>query len=184
MIINLTQHASTPEQRTFEPANKSAVQALLTFEYLPTAAEIGARAVKLAVIAAESCATSAMIGGAPYLMPALKAALHAVGVQPLYAFSSRESVDQVQADGTIRKVAVFRHLGFVEAPKRDWEAYSMYADLNRVQSYLDTSAGRACAAVHALLGVAPKVAYCGNCGTLALGNAGDDCVCGGNLCGI
>jgi hypothetical protein len=31
----------------------------------------------------------------------------------VYAFSRRESTEAVQEDGSVRKVAVFRHLGFV-----------------------------------------------------------------------
>lgn len=49
-------------------------------------------------------------------MGALERALIAKGVKPVYAFSARESVDHVQADGSVRKVAVFRHLGFVSGP--------------------------------------------------------------------
>jgi hypothetical protein len=55
-----------------------------------------------------------MIGGAPYLMGALEKALRECGFTPVYAFSKRESIDQPQPDGSVRKVAVFRHLGFVE----------------------------------------------------------------------
>ena len=35
------------------------------------------------------------------------------GINPVYAFSVRESEEQVQADGSVKKVAVFRHRGFV-----------------------------------------------------------------------
>jgi hypothetical protein len=54
-----------------------------------------------------------MIGGAPYLMAPLEVALRAHGITPLYAFSVRESVEQTQPDGSVRKIAVFRHGGFV-----------------------------------------------------------------------
>jgi hypothetical protein len=37
------------------------------------------------------------------------------GITALYSFSTRESVDQPQPDGSVRKVAVFRHTGWVEA---------------------------------------------------------------------
>jgi hypothetical protein len=56
----------------------------------------------------------AMVGGAPYLMPYLERALKAKDISPIYAFSKRESIDQVQPDGSVRKVAVFRHAGWVE----------------------------------------------------------------------
>jgi len=117
MILNLTQHAASQEQveaGVIEPQNKEAVKSLLTFKTLPTATEIAERAGKLAIIASESGCESAMIGGAPFLMGALQETLSGFGVKPVYAFSQRESVDQTQADGSVRKVAVFRHLGFVE----------------------------------------------------------------------
>ena len=47
-------------------------------------------------------------------LPELEAALRQQGFTPLYAFSVRESADQTQPDGSVRKVAVFRHVGFVE----------------------------------------------------------------------
>ncbi len=113
MIINLTQHVGTPEQGVTEPPNKLEVQDLLTFGDLPSAREIYARASALASIALNTGADSAMIGGAPYLMSALESALMDVGVQPLYAFSVRESIEQTDPDGSTRKVAVFRHKGWV-----------------------------------------------------------------------
>ena len=62
---------------------------------------------------ADAVFLSAMIGGAPWMMSALEGALLDAGVQPVYAFSVRESVEQVQPDGSVRKVNVFRHVGFV-----------------------------------------------------------------------
>lgn len=116
MIINLTQHISTPEQGCIEPKDKSAVQALLTMDTLPTEAEILDRAMQLAQIAAlEHGAEEAMIGGAPWLMGPLERALVALGTRPVYAFSVRHSVDQLQPDGSVKKVQVFRHAGFIPA---------------------------------------------------------------------
>jgi len=57
----------------------------------------------------------AMIGGAPYLMGHLAAVLHKVGVRPLFALSDRVSEEVPLSDGTVKKVSVFRHLGFVDA---------------------------------------------------------------------
>jgi len=117
-IMNLTQHKATPEQvkaGVVEPADKSAVQAALTFLALPTGRGIVDRAAKLARMARESGAKKAMIGGAPFLMAPLERALASVGVQALYAFSRRESIETVSADGSVRKTADFKHLGFVEA---------------------------------------------------------------------
>lgn len=130
MILNLTQHASTPEQKAqlvVEPRmTKAKIQKLLTFEEIPTREEIEARASELAEIAAEEASmyagdtdntiwiTRVMIGGAPYLMAALEKALRERGFTPVYAFSKRESVEQPQPDGSVKKTAVFRHIGFVE----------------------------------------------------------------------
>lgn len=117
-ILNLTQHAASPDQiaaGVVEPADKAGVQALLTFEELPDRTEVILRAAELAVIAAKSGFGAAMIGGAPFLMPPLEAALKAAGIRVLYAFSRRESVEETLPDGSVRKTQVFRHAGWVEA---------------------------------------------------------------------
>ena len=135
-ILNLTQHSPTPEQIAagvvageISDAQQIEVRALLTFDALPTPVEVRRRAERLAEIAASAFTIVdyggdsglvanesfkfAMIGGAPYLMAPLESALRAHGITPMYAFSVRESVDQTQPDGSVRKVAVFRHAGFV-----------------------------------------------------------------------
>lgn len=115
-ILNLTQHTSTIEQvseAVFEPSEKGVVQTLLTFNTIPTKEELETAARTLAGIATEEGAKYAMIGGAPFFMAPLEAALRTVGIVPIYAFSVRESIDQPQEDGSIKKVAVFRHKGFV-----------------------------------------------------------------------
>lgn len=117
VIANLTQHDSTPEQKAqgvVEPSDKQSIRGLLTFNAIPSKEEMAERASKLADVAVNEKAEAAMIGGAPYFMSALERALKAEGIKPLYAFSARESVDVAQPDGSVRKVAVFRHLGFVE----------------------------------------------------------------------
>ena len=118
-IINLTQHAATPEQvkaGVFEPTpgKKTAVNACLNFIMLPSRRVIRVKADRIAAIARQSGADAAMIGGAPYLMGPLEQALRDNGVQPLYAFSERVSVEEEQPDGSVRKTNVFKHLGFVE----------------------------------------------------------------------
>jgi hypothetical protein len=135
MICNLTQHPATPDQVAagvidLAPDLREALCAALTFERLPTARDITERADLIAEMAAlhglpasdddanagaDTAPRAAMIGGAPYLMAPLEAALRERGIAPLYAFSTRESVEQVQADGSVRKVNVFRHAGFVPA---------------------------------------------------------------------
>lgn len=135
-ILNLTQHDATPEQKLagvtcgdVTDASVAEFRKLLTFETLPTQTEVRQRAQQIAAYAAKTttlvdyggdsglCVNEplqfAMIGGAPFLMAPLEEALRRVGIVPLYAFSTRESVEQVQPDGSVRKVAVFRHQGFV-----------------------------------------------------------------------
>lgn len=55
-----------------------------------------------------------LIGGAPFLMSELEGAFKGLNITPVYAFSKRESVERTLADGSIEKVVVFKHLGFVE----------------------------------------------------------------------
>ncbi len=123
MILNLTQHLATSEQLAAgvvdldEPA-RATLSAMLTFERIPTREEIAAIAEGIANLAnsyaEEAPDQQAMIGGAPWLMGALEIALLEQRIQPIYAFSVRESIEQSQPDGSIRKVNVFRHTGFVE----------------------------------------------------------------------
>ncbi len=133
MILNLTQHPATSEQIAVGvvdlPADERAVVSkLLTFETLPVAGEVFDRAYALAAAASESLGRAGvevfgqcMIGGAPWLMSALETALRDAGIEALYAFSLRESVEQPQADGTVRKVNIFRHAGFVPAWRAEEE---------------------------------------------------------------
>jgi hypothetical protein len=130
MILNLTQHIVTPEQEAqlvVEPRmTKEKIRKLLTFEEIPKKEEIESRATKLAEIAVSEAShyagdtdnevwiTRVLIGGAPFFMGALEKAVREMGFQPVYAFSKRESVDQPQPDGSVKKIQVFRHLGFVE----------------------------------------------------------------------
>ena len=72
------------------------------------------RADKIAALAEQEGAKSAMIGGAPYFMPWLERALLRRGINIKYAFSKRESQDVHLEDGTARKQQVFRHIRFVE----------------------------------------------------------------------
>lgn len=116
-ILNLTQHASTPEQQCSEPSKKSEVSVLLTFDTLPNADEVEERAQALAALAAEVRPRPrfAMIGGAPYLMGPLERALKKQDIVPVYAFSVRESVEKSDSKGGVVKTAIFRHVGFVAA---------------------------------------------------------------------
>jgi hypothetical protein len=114
-IVNMTQHAPTPEQETagvFQSPLWDLMKVLMTFDTLPNVADVVFRARSLTQIAADSGATHAMIGGAPYLMAPLEFHLKEVGIIPLYAYSERVSVEQIQPDGSVRKTNTFKHGGF------------------------------------------------------------------------
>lgn len=118
-ILNLTQHVATAEQvevGVVELADKKTLQKLITFEEIPTTAELEIRAFGVACIALSDpgFTGTVMIGGAPFFMTPLEHALRVRKIRTLYAFSKRESVDQVQADGSTKKTQVFRHAGFIE----------------------------------------------------------------------
>lgn len=121
-ILNLTQHQATPEQVAqgvvdLDDVDRFNVSLLLTFDELPTRNRIEQAAQQLAEFADRLCrayrADAVMIGGAPYLMPELECALRRHGVRFCYAFSKRVAEDQLQPDGSVRKVQVFRHAGFI-----------------------------------------------------------------------
>lgn len=129
MILNLTQHQATPEQIEagvvdLPQAERGLLIKLLTFDSLPSREKIEDRAFDIAELACynglggdesdDPIIFTAMIGGAPYLMAPLEQELVAHGIVPLYAFSTHESVEETMPDGSVRKVNVFRHTGFVK----------------------------------------------------------------------
>jgi hypothetical protein len=130
MIVNLTQHPATPDQISAgvvdipAHAREGMIEAL-TFSELPTREGIRARAAQLAELAVQNglgtddgddpIPTAAMIGGAMWLMGPLASELRLRGIKPVFAFSVRETEEVTQADGTVKKVSVFRHAGFVPA---------------------------------------------------------------------
>lgn len=126
-VLNLTQHTASAEQIEagvvdVAPEFREELAQLLTFGDLPSPVVLQHRAEAIAVFAAYQAAsmgmsadTKVMIGGAPFLMAPLVDALKIAGFRPVFAFSRRESVEETQPDGSVRKVAAFRHLGFVEA---------------------------------------------------------------------
>ncbi len=87
---------------------------MLTFEELPSLEEIRKRAENVGLIAGQHGFECAMIGGAPYLMSALEKVLEREGVGALYAFSKRETKEEVK-DGVVEKKVVFTHQGFIRA---------------------------------------------------------------------
>ena len=130
MILNLTQHPATAEQLAagvvdLPEGQRQALCKALTFDEIPSKDFIASTAEYIVSIAMmnglggdgddDPIPESAMIGGAPYLMGALEAELRLHCIQPLYAFSMRESEEVVQSDGSVQKINVFRHKGFVRA---------------------------------------------------------------------
>ena len=128
MVINLTQHKATPEQVAQGVVDlpdevRQALVVALTFDDLPTLAEIEDTAEVVAELACQNglggddgdspWPEAAMIGGAPFLMALLETALKARGIRPVYAFSRRESDETTKPDGSVVKTNVFRHVGFV-----------------------------------------------------------------------
>jgi hypothetical protein len=119
-IVNLTQHAASAEQIAAgvvdlgEPTRKELCR-LLTFEHMESKDTVWRRAVLIAGIAAQTDYKHAMIGGALWLMAPLASQLRRVGLEPCFAFSRRETVEETLPDGSVRKTAVFRHAGFMDA---------------------------------------------------------------------
>jgi len=113
-IFNLTQHPATPVQieagvtGSLTPEQKEG----MNFDSIPSQSELKDRAENLARIVGIAGFNAAMIGGAPFFMRPLEVALEAHGIQPLYAFSVRKSVEK-EVDGKVTKVAIFEHQGFV-----------------------------------------------------------------------
>ena len=123
MILNLTQHAASAEQieaGVIDIVGKDleSLKALLTFKDIPSAAEIDRRAREITRLAKDALfgqpERKAMIGGALWLMAPLSFYRKAAGISPVFAFSKRESVEEV-IDGKTVKTNVFKHVGFVKA---------------------------------------------------------------------
>lgn len=120
-MLNLTQHEATNEQLTqgaYEPLNKEAIKAALTFSAEDILdGKIPERARLLAVLAKGEVEDNGQvfIGGLPALMGPLTQALRAEGLEVFFAHSDRVSEDQIQPDGSTKKVAVFRHQFFYPA---------------------------------------------------------------------
>ena len=118
-ILNLTQHQATQDQIEngvveLDLTTKEWLTSMLTFDTLPTAEDIDYRASAIARNARMLGYNKAMIGGALWLMSSLEKHLNINNVQPLYAFSVRESVETVNDDGSVTKKNVFKHIGFIE----------------------------------------------------------------------
>lgn len=113
MIINLTQHAASPEQRdagVIDMPDRALISELLTFGEIPSRQAMINRAETLASLVDRPIGTSVMIGGAPFFMHFLVQALLKRQYFPIYAFSKRMVVE----DQGI-KTSKFVHEGFIPA---------------------------------------------------------------------
>ena len=124
MVLNLTQHPASSTQIAIGVVDLAgeylaSLKDALLFDDLPDEQEIRFRAQHIAGLACmnedDQFPGQAMIGGAFWLMAPLAEALRDIGIEPLFAFSVRETEEQKQPDGSVRKVSVFRHAGFIPA---------------------------------------------------------------------
>ncbi len=118
-IVNLTQHQATQDQLEngvveLDPTAKEWLTSMLTFDKLPMVEDIEYRASAIARNTRMLGYDKAMIGGALWLMSSLEKHLKINNVQPLYAFSVRESIETNNGDGSVTKKNVFKHIGFIE----------------------------------------------------------------------
>jgi len=110
MIINLTQHNASQEQRKenvfdLQEEHLTEVKSLLTINKGDN--NLKERAARIAEIAKEYNVNKAMIGGAPFFMNILVQALKEKGIEPFFAFSERVAVE---VDGV--KKSIFKHAGW------------------------------------------------------------------------
>ena len=115
-ILNLTQHLATDEQvkaGVHEPNDKIAVKDLLTFHTIPTVDQMERKAKRLTEIAQELGFEYVMVGGAGYFMPVLERVLLEANIIPLHSFTERKTIEKQNADGTVEKVSIFQHIGWV-----------------------------------------------------------------------
>ena len=121
-IINLTQHPATEEQIQagvvdLPEEKRKYLQMVLNFQDIPSESEINWRADQIVSLleGEEGYQGQVMIGGALWLMAPLTRKLKANRYIPVYAFSVRESEEEVLPDGSVKKVNIFKHKGFVPA---------------------------------------------------------------------
>jgi hypothetical protein len=130
-VINLTQHKATEEQKKAGvidlPEDLQAELAkILTFDKLPGKELLEIRAKRAVNLLCENMnntvpkpefrvCDAVMIGGAPFFMTYLEKELSNARFLTVYSFSLRESVEETQPDGSVKKINIFRHKDFVPA---------------------------------------------------------------------
>lgn len=133
IIINITQHTIVEDQiKDLENRFKEIAvinpegdmfKKDLTFVNMPSVEELVKRARKIANDSHIVGASYAVVAGAPYFMAALEKELFRLNIVPMYSFSERVSQETKEADGSVRKVNVFKHVGFIEANADIYEGY-------------------------------------------------------------
>lgn len=123
-MLNITQHVATPvqvSQGVVEPSPefKTELQKLITFDRTvieqPEIIGVRSQAVVQLIKTHYPDTQRVMVGGALFMMPSLVNELKEAGIEPLFAYSDRVSVDVQNPDGTVSKTVKFEHLGFVKA---------------------------------------------------------------------
>lgn len=123
-MLNITQHVATPvqvSQGVVEPSLefKTELQKLITFDRSvieqPEIIGVRSQAVVQLIKTHYPNTQRVMVGGALFMMPSLVNELKEAGIEPLFAYSDRVSVDVQNPDGTVSKTVKFEHLGFVRA---------------------------------------------------------------------
>lgn len=129
-ILNLTQHAATPEQLAVGvvdvgPDVRSDVDKLLAFDDVPTATDLDMRAHLFARLAMVCWCTRnprggqlprVMIDPPVYLASAIERNLIEFGIEPLHSFAKPTlTITSTNDDGETVKTLVTEHVGFIAA---------------------------------------------------------------------
>lgn len=117
LIANCTQHSPVQEQLDQGVTNPDCweeIKRLSSFEDIPSCEDMKERASKIAHLLNKEGFKRCLLGGAPYFMSSLECELIRNGIKPLYSFSVRESREEHLSDGSVLKINVFRHKGFIE----------------------------------------------------------------------
>ena len=120
ITFNMTQHVASADQLKagvveLNEIYKTTLLEALNFEGVPTSSDVGKAVQLMAGLmdeqeAYETEEVQFMVGGAPYLMAALTQ--WAPIYRMVFACSDRVSEEQHMPDGSVRKVNVFKHIGF------------------------------------------------------------------------
>lgn len=122
-ILNLTQHNATAAQlqdgiENIPSKHQEQLEKLLTFPAGYDLTDLVTSAKALANLTKKLGYEAVMVGGMPSFMPILQAELVKADISVGYARTERVSIDQVQPDGSVRKVSVFKHVGMYWAWER------------------------------------------------------------------